>query len=184
MPSRDVFDMWLSTEDRHQAWRVEYEAQFAEYLRMPAATLTQPYDWAQVLQLKRNRKEEDMSIETGQFTAFGAATQVAKELDKALLAREVARQLAAYDALGEDTYPDLTILKFTLRYQDTDKDYTFGALKVRKTDTSTSHWHLTDGATYTWDTLKRLLAKADPTPVLVVMVEQGVGVDLTPSDTK
>lgn len=144
----------------------------------PVITRAEHDNWNELLQrndiqqlMKALKEAEDRSMNPTGANPWnvGASAQVEKELDKALLAREVARQLEAYDALGEDTYPELTILKFTLRYQDTDKDYTFGALKVDKA--GKSHWHLTDGATYTWDQLKRLLAKADPTPVLNIMVE-------------
>ena len=122
------------------------------------------------VQPKNFREDTVMAVSANVVTTKPfdtATTMVSRELDKKLIDRETDRQLAAYDALGEDTYPVFSALRFTLRYQEDGKDYTFLALKVNKK--GKDHWHLTDGSSYSWDELKRILVRVNPTPTLELL---------------
>lgn len=126
-------------------------------------TSTYPFDpWnrpvPRTIKRKAIRKVEPVSI---------VESEVKLELDKQLVAREVARELVAYDALGDDTYPEDTIVRFVLKQTYVEKEYTFAA--VKRGSNNKNHWYLTDGSVYTWDELKRLLVKANPVPVLEVL---------------
>lgn len=95
--------------------------------------------------------------------------KVRAKLREKLDERKVAEKLAMIDAVGDDTYADLTVISFTKQFEKGGTKYAYAAIKIKNV------WFTTGSRgqhAYTWEDLLTFLVSGDVPATFTVMVPQ------------